>query len=256
MQFGQALRISPAVDEGRVLFGVYDARPGTALAVLTSVRAGPLGNEWLAPGRGDARGFDEGRLEGLREEAVTARALSPRWIEVAPDGGVTVAESQGVLGRSLAGFYALRLVPMAEFSGSGASVLGEPARAERARAGLLEAVRGLDAAGLNLRLRGDDARQPAAIAFLTKLRAALRASGRSLWVTVDGAGTLAPALSGAVDGLLRPSVRRRADLEVLEGVPPPAAGAPRPEPAVSAQTQPRTTRQTVSRAQWEPASIQ
>jgi hypothetical protein len=253
MQFGRPLRVNPAVDRGRILFGVYDAKSRSALAVLTSVRAAPLGGEWIAPRHGVARGFDEERLAGLREEAALASALSPRWIEVASDGGVSVVETQGVLVRSLADFYGCRLVPMAEFPAFGASVFASPASAAAALAGFIEAARGLDAAGLNLRLSGGEAARPETVAFLSKLRAALRARREELWVTVDDARAPDAALKEAVDGVLRPAQKRRSDLEILESSPGTTAA---PEPKTSVKTRPQTLRQTASRTQREPASIQ
>jgi hypothetical protein len=235
MQFGRSLPLNPAVDRGRVLVGVYDGKTHGALAVLTSLRAVPLGEEWLAPKRG-AGGFDEERLDGLREEAVSARAFSPRWVEVAPDGGVAVAETQSVLVRSLAGFYGCRLVPMAGFP-AGPSVLANAASAERAQAGLLAAAAGLNAAGLNLRLRGADVGRPETVVFLSKLRDAFHARREELWVTVDGVRTSDLPLGGAVDGVLRLAKRRRDALEILEA----DADAPL---------------ETASRTQREPASIQ
>jgi hypothetical protein len=236
MQFGRFLRLNPSVDEGRVLLGVYDGKSRGALAVLTSVRAVPLGEEWIAPKRGSSTVFDEERLEGLREEAVSARALSPRWVAVAPNGGVSVAETQGVLVRSLAGFYGCRLVPMAEFPASGPSVLANPASAAKALAGLTEAAGGLNAAGLNLRLRGGDVGRPETVAFLSNLREAFHARHWELWVTVDGVRASDLPLGGAVDGVLRPSERKRETLEILDAAPAAVA--------------------TASRAQRETASIQ
>ena len=240
MQFGRSLRLNPAVEQGRVLLGVYDGKLRGALAVLTSVRAVPLGDEWVAPKRGSSRVFDEERLEGLREEAVSARALSPRWVEVAPDGGVSVVETQSALVRSLAGFYGCRLVPMAEFPASGPSVLANAASAEKALGGMIEAAGGLNAAGLNLRLRGADAGRPQTIVFLSKLREAFHARRWELWVTVDGVRASGLPLGGAVDGVLRPSERRRDALEILEAAPGAVAAVGKPEfkLAVSAQREP------------------
>ena len=215
MQFGRPLRVNPAVDRGRIVFGVYDARTRGALAVLGSVRAAPLGDRWIAPRRGAVRGFEEDRLEGLRAEAVSARAFSPRWVSVASDGAVAVAETQGVLVRSLAGFYGCRLVPMAEFPAFGPSLFADPAESEKIQAGLIEAARGLEASGLNLRLRGPEARRPATIAFLSKLRAAFRARRWELWVTVEGPTAPAPELTAAVDGVLTPGAGNSPDLEIL-----------------------------------------
>ncbi len=215
MQFGHALRVAPAVARGSVAFGVYDPRSRSALGVLSSVRVAPLPEEWLAPSRG-ARGFDESRLGELREEAVFARALAPRWISVASDGGVKIDATQGPLIRALAGFYGCRLVPTAELSAYGSSALADQRAAARALAGLADAVRTLDAADLNLRLRGEDAARPETLEFLSRLRVALRAQHARLWVTVDASGLPDAVLRAAVDGVLRPSERKRASLELLE----------------------------------------
>jgi len=237
LQFGRALRVAPAVARGSVLFGVYDPRSRSALAVLSSVRAAPLAQEWLAPPRG-ANVFDEDRLGELREEAVFARVFSPRWVSVASDGGVRIDETQGVLVRSLAGFYGCRLMPMAELSAYGPFALAGERSAARALAGLSDAARELDAAGLNLRLRGEDAARPQTLAFLAKLRAALRARRARLWVTVDGGGPPDAGLLAAVDGVLRPSEKKWASLEVLEA----AQDAP-PSPAPP-QTASRATKES------------
>jgi hypothetical protein len=238
MEFGRALRLHPAVERGRVLFGVYDGRSRSARAVLTSVRAAPLDEEWLAPKRGATRGFDEQRLGELREEAVFASVLSPRWIQVGSDGAVAVDESQAVLVRSLAGFYGCRLVPMAELSADGPFALADASRAARALSGLSGAARGLDAGGLNLRLRGEDAERPETLAFLARLREALRARRQRLWVTLDGGGEPGAALRSSVDGVLRPAERKWAGLEILE--------AARPQTAASPRTAGRTQRETAS----------
>ncbi len=234
MQFGRPLPVNPAVDRGRVLFGVYDAKSRSAQAVLTSVRAAPLGEEWIAPRRGGgSRLFEEERLDGLREAAVGARVLSPRWVTVAPDGAVTATETQGVFLRALAGFYSCRLVPMAEFPSYAAGVTAAPAYARRALEGLTTAIQTLGAGGLNLRLRDADARRPETLAFLKALRAGFHARGAELWVTVDGSRSADPELDAAVDGVLRPSSRRVPDLELLTA-----------------------SRQTESRTQRESAIIQ
>jgi hypothetical protein len=256
MQFGRPLRVHPSIERGQVLFGVYDAKARSALAVLSSVSAAPLREEWLVPKRGASGGFDETRLGELREEAVFARALSPRWIQVEADGGVAVDEKQGVLVRSLAGFYACRLVPMAEFSAYGPFVLARADGAEKALSGLIDAARGLDAAGLNLRLRAEDFERPETALFLARLGAALHARREQLWITVDGAPAPGSAPAAAVDGVLRPSDKKWAALEVLETAAGNEAAAEKTAPRAPAPARPRTPRQTASRTQREPASIQ
>ncbi len=250
MQFGRALRLSPSVDRGRVFLGVYDGRARSSLAVLTSVRAAPLGDVWITTRSDLRREFDEGRLEALRDEAVYARALSPRWITVSSDGGVLVSETQGVLVRSMAGFYACRLVPAADAGELASAVLSREDGAARLSAGLAAAVRTLNASGLNLRLRGDQAGRPETLAFLARLRDGLHAQRAELWVTLDEGGSPPPALSRAADGVLRPSGKRRQSLELLEDIRSSAAAGPAP---ATVSLQPRSARQTVIRAQWEPA---
>jgi hypothetical protein len=186
------------------------------LAVLTAVHAAPLGEVWIAPSRGPRREFDETGLVGMRAESVAARAYSPRWVAIGSDGAVTIDETQSVLVRSLAGFYGCRLLPMAEFPPFGVFVLREPAHAAKALAGLIEAARRLDAAGLNLRLRAADVDRPETVAFLTALHGDLRARREELWVTVDGRADAVVALAGSVDGVLLPAARSRPDFEVLK----------------------------------------
>lgn len=220
MQFGRALRLHPGVDRGQLFLGVYDGRSRGSLAVLTSVRAAPLGEVWVTTRSDRRREFDESRLDSLRDEAAYARALSPRWITVAPDGGVLLDETQSVLVRSMAGFYACRLVPTADFSEVKASVLGHAAAADRLAGGLASAARELGGAGLNLRLRPDQAERPETLAFLRKLRDGLHAQSGELRVTLLGGGAPERALALATDGVLRLSGSTRQSLELLEAVHP------------------------------------
>lgn len=220
MMFGRALRLHPGVDRGQLFLGVYDGRSRQSLAVLTAVRAAPLGEVMVTP-RGDRRReFDEERLESLRDEAVYARSLSPRWIRVAPDGGVVLDETQSVLVRSMAGFYACRLMPTADVTELRASVLGHAGASDRLAGGLAAAARELGAGGLNLRLREDQADRPETLAFLRKLRDGLHAQRGELKVTLPGAPVPARALALATDGVLRLSDKRRQSLELLEAVHP------------------------------------
>lgn len=219
MQFGRALRLHPGVDHGQLFLGVYDAQSRASLAVLTSVRAAPLGDVWITT-RSDRRGeFDEDRLESLRDEAAYARALTPRWISAGPDGEVLLDERQSVLIRSMAGFYACRLVATADLTGVKASVLQRPASAERLAGGLASAARELGSAGLNVRLTGEQASRPETLAFLSRLRDGLRSRGE-LRVTVNGEVAPEPALASVTDGVLRRSAKTRQSLELLEAVHP------------------------------------
>lgn len=212
MQFGRVLQVNPGIDRGRILLGVYDALARSAMAVLTSVRAAPLGQEWIS-----FKG-DDMRLDGLREAAVHARAMSPLWVKIAADGGVSVAQTQGDLIRSLAGFYGCRLVPMADFPVFGVSALGNSVVTNKLIGDLAGAAGQMDAQGLNLHLRGGQARRPETIAFLAKLHAVFHARHRELWVTVDGARGLEPAMGRSVDGMLEPSKRIKPDYELLEAL--------------------------------------
>jgi len=184
------------------------------------VRAAPLGEVWITTREDRRREFDEERLESLRDEAVYARALSPRWIKVAPDGGVLLDETQGVLVRSMAGFYACRLAPTADATEVRPSVLGHAAASDRLAGGLAAAARELGAAGLNLRLAQEQAGRPETLAFLRKLRDGLHAQRGELKVTVLGSAAPARALALATDGVLRMSDKRRQSLELLEAVDP------------------------------------
>lgn len=237
MQFGKVLSVHPSIDMGRVLLGVYDAKSRSALAVLTSVRAAPLGEAWLSFKRDASDGFDERRLETLREEAVHARALSPRWVAVDSGGGVSVAETQGMLIRSLAGFYGCRLVPMADFPQQGLSALGNPLSVERLVRDLSDAAHDLDVAGLNLRLRGDQAWNLETTTFLKKLHAAFSARHRELWVTVDSNRPSEAAMGLPVDGVLELSDKAMPDFEVLEALRSPSMAQLAPQPIGLALTQ-------------------
>lgn len=218
MQFGHAIRLSPKVASGRVLLGVYNPRPKSALAVLGWVRARPVPDRWLAL----PPALDERRLDQLREEAVGSRVFAPRWVAVAGDGGVRVAAPQEQLVRSLAGYYSCRLVPMAELPPLGA----DQARGDRLAADLAAAALRLDAPGLNLRLRPEDVGSPNAARLLSRLGGRLRSERRRLWITVDDASRLDRAAAAAVDGVLTPARTRADGFEVLE-----AAAIPTPHGA-------------------------
>jgi hypothetical protein len=201
MQFGRPLLVDASVARGRLLLGVYNIRPGAALAVLGRFRAGPVKERWIALGNA---GLDESRLGPLREAAIHARAISPRWLSVKEDGELVFSRKQETLIRALAGFYGCRLVPMAVFPPAGASVVADAGAAARLLRELSSAARDLDAPGLNLRMGAGQLERPEMARFLVRLRAVLRGARRELWVTADGpAGAAAAAPS--VDGVLRPS---------------------------------------------------
>lgn len=212
MQFGHAIRLSPQVERGRLMLGVYNPRPKSALAVLGWVRARPVPERWLAL----PASFDERRLDELREEAVGSRAFAPRWLRIERDGTVSVAAAQEGLIRSLAGYYSCRLVPMADLPPLGT----DPARGERLAAHLAEAAVRLDVSGLNLRLRPEDVASASAARMLTHLRARLRPARRRLWITVEDASRLSVDAASAADGILTPSLTRIPGFEVLEAVSP------------------------------------
>lgn len=212
MIFGRPLRLNPGIDRGRLFFGVYDSTASAAMAVLNSVRAAPLGEVWLSP-VDLRRELDEPALAALREEAALAKAVSPAWVSVDRDARVRVAEAQGVLLRSMAGFYGCRLVPAVDVEAGGFA--SGPDAAGRLADRLAAAAAELGASGLNLRLRGDQARSPAALAVAARLRGLLRAAKRELWITIDDAPQ--PGLGAAADGVLRRSSRSRPSLLVYEG---------------------------------------
>ena len=226
MLFGRPLRLHPRVARGRVLLAAYDLQPGKALGVVTRFRAGPVKDAWIAFKDGVARaGFDESRLDTLREAAVYARAVSPRWLSISRDGGVSVSREQETLIRSLAGFYGCRLVPMAGLPAAAGALLGNPAAAARLRGGLGAAARELDVLGINIRARGADLERPETARFLKDLRAELKVAGRRVWVTADGPADQAALAALPVDGVLRASSEPGAGYEQLDAVPPAAANA-------------------------------
>lgn len=208
MQFGHAVRLSPKLESGRVLIGVYNEKPKSALAVLGWVRARPVPERWLAL----PESLDERGLDALREEAVGSRTFAPLWVNVRDDGAVRVRAPQEALVRALAGYYSCRLVPMADLP----RLDGDPARAERLAAGLADAAATLDASGLNLRVRREDLGAPQTGLMLARLRERLKPARRRLWVTVDDVSALGAGAAGAVDGVLTPTSARAAGYEVLE----------------------------------------
>jgi hypothetical protein len=197
-----------------------------------------LGEEWISFKRDLAAGFDEESLQDLRDEAVHARAVSPLWVKVAVGGDVSVAETQGEFIRSMAGFYGCRLIPMADLQDVAAWPPERSGRSDKLVGDLADAAGMLDAAGLNLRVRGDQARSPDTLVFLTKLQAVLHLRQRELWVTIDRARGPESALRSVVDGVLEPSDRSTPDLELLEGVRQPPGNPPSAQPWMAAQRQP------------------
>lgn len=238
--FGRPLRLNPAIDRGRVFFGVYDSTASAAMAVLNSVRAAPLGEVWLSP-VDLSKELDEPALAALREEAAHAKVVSPPWVSVGRDAEVRVRESQSVLLRSMAGFYGCLLVPAVDVETGGLAAGADAA--DRLARRLAAAADELEVSGLNLRLRADQARSPAALAVASKLRGLLRTDKRELWITLDGAP--APGLGVAADGVLRRSPRSRPSLLVYEG-----ARTTREAPAAPAAAV-RSASADLTPEQWE-----
>ena len=200
MQFGRSLSVHPAVDHGRILVGVYDKGFKTALGVLTYFRAEPVPERWIALKNLGA--LDEARLSALREGLIYARALSPRWLTVSRDGSVGIEAEQQALVRTLAGFYACRLAPLAELP-SLAGISPDGPAAERLLANLAEAARRLEVPAINLRVRPEDAERPDTRRLLERARRTLAASKRELWITLDGPPGAEAVLAGSADGVLR-----------------------------------------------------
>ncbi|HVE12054.1 MAG TPA: hypothetical protein VNI01_01550 [Elusimicrobiota bacterium] len=201
LQFGRALRVHPRVARGSVVLGAYDAAQGTALALVRSVKAEPLGREWVALRRSSGVS-EEAFLAGLRSAAARAAGISPAWLEVRRDASVLVAGEQRELVTALAGFYRCALAPMADLSGPRLALLEDPRAVERLAAGLRDGAAALDASGVNVRLKGWRGHREATLRFLWRLRGELRQQRRSLWVTVDAAGPQERALAAAADAVL------------------------------------------------------
>lgn len=197
MQFGKTLKVHPNIDRGRVLLAVYDSRPRSAMAVLASVKAQPIGSDWLALWQKSGGSLSiDANLRQLRTEAALAKAISPVWLTVRSDGTVVRREEQRDLIGSLAGFYHCRLLPIADLSGAH---IGD---GDRTYWGLTEAVLEPDVAGLNLRLKAEDLRNPKTLAFLKRLRDDFHMFHREVWITLDAPPN--PVPGRLVDGILMP----------------------------------------------------
>jgi hypothetical protein len=219
MQFGRALRVSPHIDRGRIQFEVYDSKPRASRAVWTSVRARPVGGDWVAWNDGAANSqAEENRLPGLRSQAIAAHALSPHWLSIGSDGGISKAgtEDQRDFIKSLAGFYRCRLVPMVDFIPSETALLGDANSALKLSKELAAEAAALEVAGLNLNLHGWQADQSQAAHFLSDLRDELHARRLGLWITLDQTQAEPPELSQAVDGVLRSVAMAGSGLELLK----------------------------------------
>jgi peptidoglycan/xylan/chitin deacetylase (PgdA/CDA1 family) len=223
MQFGKAVRVHSGIDRGRVELDVYDEKPAAALAVVGSFAAAPLSAGWLGVEREALAGDPDAEvrlLEVLRERAVFAAVLTPRWLEVLADGRVSAVDEDREFARSLAGYYRCALVPMLDFASPEARLPEDRAGADRMLEEIMAALRGTEAAGLNIRL---SARRPGEEThyLLGRLRARLHEGRRRLYITVDGTSGGQPWLRLA-DGVLRASERPWS--------PAPRAGARRHPP--------------------------
>jgi hypothetical protein len=229
MQYGKALRVHSGIDQGRVEIDAYDTTPGKALGVFGFFAAAPLGSHWLSISRDGIVANsveDQKLLDGVREHAVYASVLSPRWLDVLADGRVMPTDDNRELVRSLAGYYRCQLVPMVDFAAPAARLPGDRADADRMIDEVLASLRGSEATGLNVRLSAARAAGAQTDYFLSHLKARLHQERRRLYITVDGAPRGAPWLREA-DGVLRATsspVRGAAVLETLGpgGKPGPA----------------------------------
>jgi hypothetical protein len=203
MQFGKAVRVHSGVDRGRVELDVYDPRPAAALAVLDSFSASPLAPRWIGVSReapsADPR-VEEALAEALRERAVFASALSPRWLEVLADGRIVPSEENLEFARSLAGYYRCAFVPMVDFASPRAGMPRDRGQADRMVDTIMHALRGSEAVGVNVRL---DARAGGehSVYLLASLRRRLHETRRRLYVTPAGTAR-GGAWSGRADGVL------------------------------------------------------
>jgi hypothetical protein len=138
------------------------------------------------------------------------------------DGRLIASRADFSLLEALAGFYHCRLVPMVEFQPSVGRALG----AGRSETLLRELIMATDAEktnGLNFRLSSARRLDAATVRWLRRLRSALQARGRELWITLDSASDL--DLTGAADGILSPAGGHRG-MRLYRSRPPGAAARP------------------------------
>src|SRR5262249_20379220 len=141
-------------------------------------------------------------LDGVREHAVFASVLSPRWLDVLADGRVTQTDEDRELIRSLAGYYRCELVPMVDFAAPKARLPADRAAADGMIETLLASLKGSEAVGLNLKLSAARAAGAQTDYFLSHLRVRLHGEKRRLYITFDGAPRYFPWLREA-DGVLK-----------------------------------------------------
>ncbi len=206
MQYGKAVRVHSGIDAGRVELDVYDPKPGTSLGVITHFAAAPLGPRWISVNRDEVAGdpsAEKRLVDGVRDEAVYANVLSPRWMDVLADGRVSPVDDDRQLLRELAGYYRCLLVPMVDFAAPQARIPADRAQADQLLDGVIAALAGSEAVGLNIRISPSRAQPERAAYFLSRLRQRLHDQKRRLWITLDGPERAAPWLKEA-DGVLRP----------------------------------------------------
>jgi hypothetical protein len=210
MQFGKALKIDPSIEQGRIQLGVFDNEPRAALAVVSAVKARPLGNKWLAV---KSSNFSTPELlERLREEAIDGSVISPLWLKAGKDGDLSLVGEDRETVWSFAGYYRCRLLPTVDLLSWTGSAGNDSAAALQAR--LLERAAELEVDGLNLLLSETQAKE--ATPLLQGLREKLHEQDRDLWVTwLDPS---IPAFKNEVDGILRPVSHPIPGLDILERV--------------------------------------
>ncbi len=203
--FRHSVDLDPRVDKGRVAVAVYDAKAMAALGIITSFRAAPLRERWLAL---DGLSADLGQAQAIRlhDAAVLSRGVSPRWLTIAPDGTLEETPRQLELLRSLSGFNRCLVAPALAFKDGRFALPEEPAAVEKLVAAVTRAAERLSADGVNLQVpETADAR--AAQRFAGLLRDALHARRRRLWVTLDGRARPDGRWTATADAVLRPSHR-------------------------------------------------
>ena len=222
MQYNKALRVHTGIDRGRVEFDVYDEKPAAALSVIGSFAAAPLSAHWLSFSHEAIAAnsvAEQALIDGVREHAVYASVLSPRWLDVLADGRIAPADDDRLLVRSLAGYYRCLLVPMVDFAAPNARLPQDRAAADRMIDQVVASLAGSEAVGLNLRLSASRAGRAETEYFLSHLRERLHAGKWRLYITLDGSAHDAPWLRQA-DGVLRATSQPVPGASVLESFDP------------------------------------
>lgn len=212
--FRKGQDIDPRIAKGRVALVAFDVKRKEAIGIITSFRAAPLPERWLSFGK-LASDLDEPTAVRLHDLAVVSRVLSPRWFTIQPDGHVLTTGGQLELVRALSGFNRCQLAPSVDFAGGRLDLPRGRGALEKLIAALTAAAADVSADGVNLRIpAGADPRTAAR--FAARLRDALHAQRRRLWVTLPGAGPPDGAWTMAVDGVLKPGPRPLAGAQLLE----------------------------------------